>query len=232
MASEPISSQHIQLTASDGHTFDAYVAQTTKMPEAAIVVVQEIFGVNAHIRSVVDDYASEGFLAIAPALFDRVEPGIELNYDPQGQQRGIGLMQQVGMDKPLLDIAAAIEYSARVVAPTAVGVLGYCWGGTLAWLSATRLKTIAAVGYYAGGIGRYAAETPQAPVMLHFGEKDHGIGQDQINAVRSGHPEVAIYMYDANHAFNRDVGANYNPEAASLAKARTLEFLRSKLLTH
>jgi carboxymethylenebutenolidase len=90
MASEPISSQHIQLAASDGHTFDAYVAQTTKMPEAAIVIVQEIFGVNAHIRSVVDDYASEGFLAIAPALFDRVEPGVELNYDPQGQQRGIG----------------------------------------------------------------------------------------------------------------------------------------------
>ena len=232
MASEPISSQHIQLSASDGHTFDAYVSRTRKVPEASVVIVQEIFGINAHIRSIVDDYASEGFLAIAPALFDRAERGLELPYDPQGQQRGRELSQRLGMDTPLLDIAAAIEYAAREVAPTAVGVLGFCWGGTLAWLSATRLKANAVVGYYAVGIGKFAKEIPQAPVMLHFGERDKHIGSDQIEAVRSGHPEVAIYTYDADHGFNRDVGQAYNPDAASLAKARTVEFFRSKLLTH
>ena len=232
MASEPISSKRIQLTASDSHTFDAYVARTQKIPEAAVVIIQEIFGVNAHIRSVVDDYASEGFLAIAPAIFDRAERGLELAYDEQGRQRGRELSRQIGMDAPLLDIAAAIEYAAREVAPTAVGVLGFCWGGTLAWLSATRLKANAVVGYYAGGIGNFAREIPQAPVMLHFGERDKHIGADQIEAVRSGHPEVAIYTYDADHGFNRDVGEAYNPDAASLAKARTIEFFRSKLLTH
>jgi carboxymethylenebutenolidase len=232
MASEPISSKHIQLHATDGHTFEAYVARTQKIPEAAVVIIQEIFGVNAHIRSVVDEYASEGFLAIAPALFDRVEPNIELSYDPEGQQRGVQLRQQVGIDKPLLDLDAAIEYCAREVAPTAVGVVGYCWGGTLAWLSATRLKANAAVGYYAGRIGDYAKEIPHAPVMFHFGQRDKHIGPDQIEAVRSGHPEVQIYMYDADHAFNRDVGTAYNPDAASLAKARTIDFLKAKLLTH
>lgn len=231
MASEPISSQRIQLTASDSHTFDAYVARTREMPKAAIVVVQEIFGLTPHIRSVVDDYASEGFLAIAPALFDRVQPNLELEYGMEGGKRGMEIAQQLGMDKPLLDIAACIEYCAREVAPTAVGVLGFCWGGTLAWLSATRLKTTAAVGYYAARIGQYASETPQCPVIFHFGEKDKNIGPDQIEAVRAGHPEVAIYMYDADHAFNRDAGHTYNPEAAATAKMRTLEFFRSKLLT-
>ena len=232
MASEPISSKQIHLTSSDSHTFDAYVARTQKIPEAAIVVIQEIFGINAHIRSLVDDYASEGFLAIAPALFDRAQPKTELAYDAEGRQRGRELAQQVGMDAPLLDIAACIEYCAREVAPTAVGVLGYCWGGTLAWLSATRLKANAAVGYYAGGIGKFANETPQCPVIFHFGEQDKHIGRDQIDAVRSGHPEVAIYMYDADHGFNRDVGDTYNADAAATAKMRTLEFFRSKLLTH
>jgi carboxymethylenebutenolidase len=232
MASEPISSKHIQLHATDGHTFEAYVARTQKIPEAAVVIIQEIFGVTAHIRSVVDDYASEGFLAVAPALFDRVEPNVELTYDPEGQQRGAQMRQQIGTDKALLDVDAAIEYCAREVAPTAVGVVGYCWGGALAWLSATRLKANAAVGYYPSRIGDYAKEIPQAPVMFHFGQHDKHIGPDQIEAVSSGHPEVAIYTYDADHAFNRDVSPAYNPDAASLAKARTIDFLKAKLLTH
>ena len=232
MASEPITSQNIQLQASDGHTFSAYTARTEKLPEAAVVIIQEIFGVTAHIRSVVDDYASQGFLAIAPALFDRVEPNLELGYDAGGRQRGRELVQQLGMDTPLLDIAAAIEYAAREVAPTAVGVVGFCWGGTLAWLSATRLKANAAVGYYAPRIGDFAKEIPQAPVMFHFGQLDKGIGPEQIQAVRSGHPEVAVHLYDADHGFNRDVGQTYDPDAASLAKARTIDFLKAKLLTH
>lgn len=232
MASEPITSHHVTLRTSDSHPFDAYVSRTTKSPEAAVVIIQEIFGVNAHIRAVADQYASEGFLAIAPALFDRVETGIELAYDADGRQRGRELAQQIGMDKPLLDIEAAIEYGAREVAPTAVGVVGFCWGGTLAWLAATRLKPIAAVGYYAGGIGNYAKETPRCPVMFHFGERDKHIGADQVEAVRSGHPEVAVYTYDADHGFNRDVGDTYSPDAATLAYARTVDFLKSKLLTH
>ncbi len=229
---ESISTSHVTLTASDSHTFDAYVARTKKTPEAAIVVIQEIFGVNHHIRSVVDDYASEGFFAIAPALFDRAERGIELKYDADGMARGRQLAQSLGVDKPLLDVAAAIEYASREVAPTAVGVVGFCWGGILAWLSATRLNPIAAVGYY-GAVGRYAQEMPNCPVTLHFGELDKHIGPDQWEAVRSKHPEVAIFTNpDADHGFNCSERASYNPDASLLARSRTLEFLRSKLLTH
>ena len=232
MPNEPISTSHITLRASDSHSFDAYLARTEKIPEAAIVIVQEIFGVNHHIRSVVDSYASEGFLAIAPALFDRAERGVELPYDSEGMARGRAIRQQVGTDGPLLDIAACIEYAARAVAPTAVGVVGFCWGGALAWLSATRLHPLAAVGYY-GAVGAYAAEIPQCSVMLHFAELDQHIKQDQWDAIRSRHPEAAVFTYpNADHGFNCNERTVYNPEAAALARARTLEFLRSKLLTH
>ncbi len=223
-------SSPLQLTASDGHTFNAYYS-TPEKAIASVVIIQEIFGINHHIRSVANDFASEGFFAIAPALFDRAERDVELPYNDEGKQRGRALAQKIGMEAPLLDIAAAIDYAAKQSAPTAVGVVGYCWGGTLAWLCATRLNPIAAVGYYAGGVGKFASETPKCPVMFHFGLRDPHIGADQRDAVAQ-HPEVAVYTYDAGHGFNCSERADYNADAASLARSRTLEFFRSKLLTH
>lgn len=232
MPDEKFSSQWIDLTAADGHQLRAYSASPEKAA-AAIIVVQEIFGVNSHIRSIVEDFASEGFLAIAPSLFDRKQRGVELGYVDADVQKGVELSRGLGLENPLKDIEAAMEYAGQKLQPTAVGVVGYCWGASLAWLAACRLAPAAAVGYYGGQIAKYAQELPRCSVMLHYGEKDAHIGPADIEEVRSRHPEVAVYTYaDAGHGFNCDQRKDYNQEAATLARARTLEFFRKKLLTH
>lgn len=221
--------EHVALTAADGQILDAYIAQPAGEPLAGLVVVQEIFGVNAHIRSVADGYAKDGFLAVAPALFDRIQPGIELGYDPDGMRQAMSLVPKIEMEKPVLDVAAALDYAAGVTHKKA-GIVGYCFGGTLAWLAATRLLPAAAVGYYGGRIPNYAAETPTAPVMLHFGKDDAHIPASAVEKVHAAHPEVEIYWYEnAGHAFNRDIGPGYNPEAAKLARRRSLDFLKKHL---
>jgi carboxymethylenebutenolidase len=220
---------NIELGASDGHAFTAYVTRPDSKATKAIVVIQEIFGVNSHIRSVADGYARDGFLAIAPALFDRAKRGIELGYGPEDMQRGISIATKVGMEQPLLDLAAAIEWAASEVGATHVGVVGFCWGGSLAWLSATRLNVAAAVGYYGGRIAQFAAEQPRCPVMLHFGAKDAHIAHTEIDKIRHAHPKVPIYLYDAGHGFNCDQRKDYDPDSAGLARKRTLAFLQEKL---
>ncbi len=225
--------EFIKLNAADGHGVSAYVARPEGAPIGALVVIQEIFGINDHIRRVADGFARDGFLSVAPALFDRVEQGVELNYDDEGMKKGRSLRQQLDDNKALLDIAAAFHYAEDVNRGT--GVIGYCYGGLMSWLSATRGETVrmqpdCCIGYYPGGIGKVAAEEPACPVMLHFGADDDHIGKDQIDAVRQAHPEVEIYLYEgAGHGFNRDVGQSYNPEAAKLARERTLEFLKTHL---
>jgi carboxymethylenebutenolidase len=219
----------IKLKSSDGHEFGAYVAAPEGPTRSAIVVIQEIFGVNSHIRSVADGYAKEGSLAIAPALFDRVEPNLELNYDSAGSTRGMQVAKQVGLDNALLAVAAAIQYAAQVSGITKVGVLGFCWGGTLAWLSATRLNPAAAVGYYGGQIAKHAAETPTCPVMLHFGAKDHHIDSAERETITGFHPEIPMLVYDAGHGFNCDQRKDYDPQSAALARQRTLDFFRTHL---
>src|SRR5689334_1337322 len=159
---------HISLTAEDGHKFQAYCAGDTTAPKS-LIVIQEIFGVNSHIRSVADDYAAQGFFAIAPALFDRVQPGLELGYNTADVQKGMGIARQIGIDAALKDVAAAIKCGKQGPPARKVGVLGYCFGGSLAWLAATRLNPIVSVGYYGGRIAENAAEQPRCPVMLHFG---------------------------------------------------------------
>jgi carboxymethylenebutenolidase len=227
MATDSVSGTYIQLTASDAHTFDAYVADPGAA-KRAIVVVQEIFGVNHHIRSVADDFATEGYLAIAPALFDRVQRGVELGYDPASRERGLRMAQAIGTDKPLLDIDASIAWAEERVGQH-VGVVGYCWGGTLAWLSATRLRPQAAVGYYGGRIADSAAEKLYAPVMLHFGSLDKHIPATEIDKVRAAHPEVAIFLYDAGHGFNCSERSEYSAEAVKVARERTLQFFSQHL---
>ena len=222
--------EHVTLLASDGHELDAYVARPAGNPFAGLVVLQEAFGVNSHIRSVTDDLAQDGFLAVAPALFDRVERGVELAYTPEDMQRGMALIRQGDTADRLKDIAAALDYARRETGKK-VGIIGYCLGGSMAWLAATRLNPDAAVGYYGSQIPTYAAEKPKAPVMLHFGELDTHIPKDQIDAkVAAAHPEVPIFWYQgAGHGFNTSDRASYNPAAAKLARERSLEFLKQHL---
>lgn len=226
--------EFVKLTAADGVELSSYVARPAGEAKGAVIVVQEIFGINAHIRSIADKYAAEGYTAIAPALFDRMEPGIELSYSGEDMKKAFELYPKLDPAKSLLDIAAA--YAEIAKEHKGIAVIGFCYGGLMSWLSATRGETLkmqpsCCVGYYAGGIGRFAAEEPSCPVMLHFGAEDSHIGSDQIQAVRSAHPEVEIYVYDgAVHAFNRDPDPNsYNPAAAKLAQERTLEFLRTHI---
>jgi len=213
--------QHTQLEAADGHHFDAYIAQPSGEPKAGIVVLQEIFGVTAHIRSVADRFARAGYLTIAPALFDRAERNVELTDDPSVVKKGMQCAQQIPPEKTLADIEAAIEY-LREHGAHKVGVVGYCWGGTLAWLSNTRLHPDATVTYYGGRIENHLEEKPHAPAMFHFGLQDTHIPQTVVERLRRAHPEFPVFTYDAGHAFNNDTRASYNQKAAKEAQQRTL----------
>ena len=217
------------LTAGDGHKLEAYVARPSGEPIAGLVVIQEIFGVNRHIRSIADSYAKDGFLAVAPALFDRVERGVELAYEGPDAHKAMAMLQKLDNAKALEDVDAALQY-VRAQTGKKAGVIGYCLGGLLAWLSATRLQPDAAVGYYAGRIGNFASEIPIAPVQLHFGRLDTHIPAEQVNKVHDAHPEVEIHWYEnAGHGFNCDMRASFNPEASALARSRALAFLKTHL---
>lgn len=220
--------EFMQLRAIDGHELGAYEVWPDGEPTAALVVLQEIYGVNAHIRSVVDRYAKDGFLAVAPALFDRIEPGVDLSYEGSDAQKARSFIPRIDMEKTMLDVNAAVQFAVKSTGKK-VGVIGYCLGGLVAWLSAARLPIQAAVGYYAGRIGNYAHETPNCPVMLHFGKQDRHIPPEEVAKVTSTHPEVEVHWYDAGHAFNCDPRPGYNPEAAQLARERSLAFFKRYL---
>ncbi len=221
-----MSAASIELTASDGHRLAAYESRPesrAESPAAAVVIVQEIFGLNSHIRSVVDSYAAIGFHAIAPALFDRVERGIELGYTSDDVARGREIRVGIEWDVTMLDVGAAVAH----VAPTGpVASIGYCWGGSLAWLAASELPVAAAVGYYGGQITQFLDRQPRCPVLLHFGALDSAIPLDGVAKIGELYPDVEIHIYDeADHGFNCDVRATYHPASAALALERTLAFL-------
>lgn len=220
--------EKVTLTASDGFELGAYVARPQGEPVAGLVVVQEIFGVNAHIRSVADGYARDGFLAVAPALFDRIERDVELGYEGADAQKARSFIPKLDIDKSLADVAAAMDFAARETGKR-VGVIGYCYGGSLAWLAATRLDPAVAVGYYGGQVARFVEEMPAAPVMLHFGRQDQHIPATDVEKIHALHPEVEIYWYDAGHGFNCETRASYNPNAARVARERSLAFLKKHL---
>jgi carboxymethylenebutenolidase len=218
----------VKLRAADGFEPSAYVARPEGAPKGALVVVQEIFGVNGHIRRVADGFAADGFLAIAPALFDRIRPDLTLGYGQDEIQEGIALKGQSSTKTALADVAAARDFVAEA---GKAGVIGYCWGGFLAWVSATRLPGFAAaVSYYGGGIGTVADEKPRCPVLMHFGEKDHAIPLADVEKVREAHPSgVEIHVYPAGHGFNCDERASYDAESARVARERTVAFLDAHL---
>ena len=210
----------VELTAADGHRLAAYLSEPVGKPRGGIVVIQEIFGVTRHIRAVADEYAAAGFLALAPALFDRVERNVDVPYTDV--QKGVGYMQALNTDQALLDVQAAV---ARVGAAGKVGVVGYCWGGTIAFLAAARLKIDAAVAYYGGGIHNHTAEKPRAPVLFHFGEKDAHIPRSAVEQIRAAYPEGVYHLYPADHGFNCTDRASFEPTSAKLALQRSVEFL-------
>ena len=215
----------IELTAADGATVSAWRAEPKGAPRGGLVVVQEIFGVNSHIRGVCEGYAAEGYLAIAPALFDRIEPRVDLGYLPDDVARGRELKAQASLDSALADVEAA---RAAVASAGKVGVVGYCWGGYVAWMSASRLAGFAcAVPYYGGGMLEAAAERPRCPVLAHFGEMDPMIPVDGVRRFAAAHPESQVLIYPANHGFNCDQRASFDAPSAKLARERTLAFLRT-----
>lgn len=217
--------QMIELQAKDGQTISAYRAEPAGKPRGGLVVIQEIWGVNSHIRNVADGYAADGYLAIAPALFDRIERGVMMDqYTPETMQKGFGYMQKVNIDDALLDVRAAVDVASGA---GNVGVVGYCFGGRVAWLAASRVEGVAAsVPYYGGGIPGLASEKPKCPVMLHFGERDPHIPVASVEEFKKAQPSLPVHLYAADHGFNCDQRDSYDASAAKLARERTLEFLR------
>lgn len=224
--------QFIDLTAKDGFTFPAYVAEPAGKPKGAVVVVQEIFGVNSHIRAVADGYAAEGYLAVAPATFHRAQQGVELGYTDDDMKAGFALKTAVeALPAPgvLQDIQAAVDHAARA---GKVGIVGYCWGGLLTWRAAAGVSGLAAAApYYGGGMTtpKESALKPKVPVLVHFGSNDHWIPLDTVDAFRKAHPEVEVQVYECGHGFNCDQRGSYDASAARLAKERTLAFFARHL---
>lgn len=217
----------VTLKAEDGHQLSAYRA-AAGTPQAGLVIVQEIFGVNTHIRRVCDGYAADGYVTLAPALFDRVERGFTSGYAPADIERGRAIRGKLALEDTVKDVRAAVAELKQ--AGLKVGVVGYCFGGTVAWLAGTRIDGLAAVvGYYGGGIADTATEQPRCPVLLHFGETDASIPPDHYQRVMAAHPTVPVHIYPAGHGFSCDERASYHEPSATLARTRTLDFLRQHL---
>src|SRR5215212_10738500 len=202
----------IELTASDGHKLAAYRAEPTGKPRGGIVVIQEIFGVNSHIKQVADGFAADGYVAIAPAMFDRVQKNVDLGYTPDDIAKGREIRGKVSNDMALKDAQAAINEAAKA---GNVGMVGYCWGGLVTWLSAAKATgLVCAVPYYGGGILDNANLEPKVPLMGHFGDKDAHIPVDGVKKLAARHAKHQIFIYAADHGFNCDERGSYNAAAA------------------
>jgi carboxymethylenebutenolidase len=224
----------IELQSADGTVVPAYEARPAGTPKGAVVVIQEIFGVNSHIRAVADGYAAEGYLAVAPAAFHRVKPGVELGYTDADMGEGFGYKMAVeALPAPgvMQDIQAAIDHAAQASGGK-VGIVGYCWGGLLTWRAACTLSRLSvAVPYYGGGVTTEAetARQPRVPVMAHFADEDKWIPLDTVETFKKAHPSVQVFTYAAHHGFNCDQRASWHAPSAQLARERTLAFFSQHL---
>ena len=229
----------VNLNSPDGFTLPVWLACPATAPRGAIVVLQEIFGVNDHIRAVAERYAAEGYLVVAPATFARVQPDVELGYKDADMATGMALKERVE-NLPgagvLSDIQTAIDYAALEaggsVGAAKVGIVGFCWGGLLTWRAACELRGLAAaVCYYGGGMTNQteSARTPGCPVLAHFGKRDHFISESSVHTFAKAQAGVQVHLYDADHGFNCDQRGSYNQPAADQARERTHAFFAEHL---
>lgn len=214
----------VRLKAADGHELDAYVAEPQGQPKGGIVVVQEIFGVTNHIKRIAGQYAAQGYKAVAPAMFDRIERNITLDY--KDIQQGIAYMQKLQWPNTLADLEAA---AAEARSAGSAAVVGYCWGGTVAHVAASELDIDAAVSYYGGGVAKMLDKEPRCPIVYHFGDQDHSIPLPDVEKIRSRYPGRAVHVYPgAQHGFNCDERASYSAADAKLAFERSVAFLNEQ----
>jgi carboxymethylenebutenolidase len=220
--------QDIRLTASDNFQFGAYRADPAGAPKGAVVVIQEIFGVNHHIRSVCDRLAKEGYVAIAPSIFDRTSPNFQSGYSPEEIAEARKFVANPDWAALLRDTQAAID-AAKSVGP--VGIIGFCLGGSIAYVAATRLSGLkAAIGYYGGAIAHFADEKPKVPTQMHFGEKDVGIPLTDVETIKAKRPDVEVIIYPgAQHGFHCDERASYDKASAVIAWPRSMAFYAKHL---
>lgn len=218
----------IELQSADGFAFGAWESVPTGAPKGGVVVIQEVFGVNSHIRAVADGYAEAGYAAVAPQIFDRAEANVELGYEEADMGRGIELaFQKLRMPNTLADIQAAIDHAS---AHGPVGVVGYCFGGLLTWLAACELNGVAAASsYYGGGVAGEVGRSPKCPVIMHFGELDAHIPLSDVDRVKAAQPDVPVYVYPADHGFNCDHRGSFDAPSADLARQRTLALFAEHL---
>lgn len=219
----------ITLTAEDDHTLAGYRVAPKGTPRGGLVVVQEIFGVNSHIKRVCDGFAADGYVALAPAIFDRVERDFAIGYKPEDIERGRNVRGKIPLEDAVKDVRAAVK--ALGAERLKVGVVGYCFGGTLAWLAATRIDGVAAaVSYYGGGVADAAEEKPKCPVMFHFGETDQSIPKEHWDKVKKHHPDLPLFVYPgAGHGFTCDERGSYHEASSRQARERTIEFFRKHI---
>jgi carboxymethylenebutenolidase len=220
-----IKSSTVTLRAQDGHELAGYLCEPEGTPVGGLVVVQEIFGVNAHIREVAEGYARDGFRVIAPAMFDRVQRGVSLGYDAESMAKAMELIKPLQPEGYMLDAGAAVA----VLAGLPTGIVGYCFGGSVAWRAADALPVRAAVSYYGSNAVNLLDLRPKCPVMAHFAEQDAFIPLEKVQVFRERHPEVEVFTYDADHGFNCDHRRQYHKPSAELARARSLAFLKKHL---
>lgn len=219
----------IELTAKDGHKFGAYRADPEGKPFGAVVVIQEIFGVNVHIRDLVERWAQVGYTAIAPALYDRLEPDFQVGYEPDDIAKGRALKDKANaiLDKVLLDIEAA---RAAVAGAGKIGITGFCWGGVMTYVAACRLEFQAAAPYYGAGIVNFVdAEKPKCPTIMHFGDNDASIPLSDVDKIKAAVPDAGVFVYEAGHGFHCDMRGAYNPRAANIAAMRTTQLFERVL---
>jgi carboxymethylenebutenolidase len=222
---EDVMGEMITLTAADGHRLSAYRATPPGKPRGALVVVQEIFGVNSHIKKITDGFAADGYVAIAPALFDRVERDYETGYAPADIERGRMVRGKLQIEDAVKDVTAAVKEAQQT--GLKVGVVGYCFGGTVAWLAATRIPGVAAASsFYGGGVADAAGEQPRCPVVFHFGETDASIPKDHWDRIKAQHPTIPMHIYPAGHGFSCDERGSFHEPSARLARQRTIDFFK------
>lgn len=222
--------QRVRLRASDGHELSAYRSEPSDRPRGGVVVLQEIFGVNSHIRGVTAGFAAEGYLALAPALYDRSSvKDVEMGYTKEDVARGRALREEFSWEDTVKDVEAAMN--ALRGEGLRVGTVGYCWGGSISFLAAVRLPLDAAVVYYGGQILPYVNEKERCPLLMHFGKRDASIPAKDVEAIQKAHPKAIVHVYDADHGFNCDQRPQYDRNSAALARDRTLAFFARHLAT-